>query len=86
MAKNPVTDVVMAAAQLKSAAPQQFTALVEAIRAHEKALIVDMVSSEQPTEIFRAQGGVKIMRQLRQNMQNCTELRAQYERREPNAR
>jgi phosphoribosyl 1,2-cyclic phosphodiesterase len=86
MAKNPLTDIVMAAAQLKAAAPQQFGQFVEALRAYEKASIVDMVSSDTPHEVFRAQGGVKIIQSLRRHIRDCVELRATYQRRgEPNA-
>jgi hypothetical protein len=76
-----MTTIVMAAADLKAAAPQQYAQLVDAIRAYEKASIVDMVSSDQPHEIFRAQGGVKILSHLRKHLKECTELRATYQRR-----
>lgn len=85
MSKNPMTDIVLAAATLKSMAPQQYAQFVEAIRTYEKATIIDMVSSEQPHMIFRAQGGVKILSNLRKHLRDCTELRATYQRREPNA-
>lgn len=85
MSKNPLTDIVMAAAPLKAAAPQQFAALVEAVRAYEIATIADMVSSENPHDVFRCQGGVKLVQQLRRHLQECSELRATYQRREPNA-
>jgi hypothetical protein len=85
MSRNPLTEIVMAAAQLKAAAPQQFGQLMEAIRAYEVATIADMVSSENPHDVFRAQGGVKLVQQLRRHMQESTEMRAKYERREPNA-
>lgn len=85
MEKNPTTMVVMAAAKLKAVAPAQYQEFVDAVRSLEKASIVDMVKSDHPHEIFRAQGGVKTLRTLRQNLQKCTELRATYERREPNA-
>jgi hypothetical protein len=79
--RNPLTEIVMAAANLKAAAPQHFAALVDAIRAYEKQAIVDMVSGDQPHEIFRAQGGVKIISALRKQLVECTELRDQYQRR-----
>jgi hypothetical protein len=85
MSKNPLTDIVMAAAQLKAAAPQQFAALMEAVRAYEVATIADLVSSENPHDVFRAQGGVKLLQQLRRHMVESQEMRAKYERREPNA-
>jgi hypothetical protein len=85
MSKNPLTDIVMAAAPLKAAAPQQFAALVEAIRSYEVATITDMVSKDNSHDVFRAQGGVKILSALRRHLQECSELRATYQRREPNA-
>lgn len=80
-----MTDIVMAAASLKASAPQHYAALVDAIRAYEVATIADMVSSENPHDVFRAQGGVKILSALRKHLQECSELRATYQRREPNA-
>ena len=85
MSKSILTDLVMAAAPLKAAAPQQYAALVEAIRAYEVATITDMVSKENPHDVFRAQGGVKILSALRRHLHECTELKQTYQRREPNA-
>lgn len=75
----------MAAAQLKAAVPQQFEQFVVALRAYEKASIVDMVAGDQPHDIFRAQGGVKAIQTLRRHIQECLELREKYQRRDPNA-
>lgn len=79
--QNPLTEIVMAAAQLKAAAPNQYLALVTAIRAYEAQTIAEMISGEQPHEIFRAQGGVKILSSLRKNLVECTELRDTYQKR-----
>lgn len=80
----PLTEIVMAAADLKAAAPNQFLALVNAVRAYEATTITEMISGDQPHEIFRSQGGVKILTQLRKHLAECTELRAQYQQRTNN--
>lgn len=80
----PLTEIVMAAAQLKGAAPNQYQALVNAIRAYEAATIAEMVSGDQPHEIFRSQGGVKILAQLRKHLVECSELRDTYQQRTTN--
>lgn len=77
----PLTDIVMAAAQLKGMAPNQYSALMTALRAYEAQTIAEMISGDQPHEIFRAQGGVKILSTLRKHLVECTELRDTYQQR-----
>jgi hypothetical protein len=82
---NPLTNIVMAAADLKAVAPQMFGKLVDALRTYEAQAIVEAVNGDEPREIFRAQGKVKVIKSLRKHLQECSELRATYERRGPNA-
>lgn len=85
MAKQPLTDIVIAAANLKAVAPQMFDKLVDAVRSYEATLIVTALEGDEVRDVFRAQGGVKIIKQLRKTMQQCSELRSTYERRASDA-
>lgn len=76
----------MAAAQLKAAAPQFYTQLCDAMRSYEVQAIAEILSSDMPHDLFRAQGKVKTVQQLRKHLNECTELRETYTRRENNAR
>jgi hypothetical protein len=86
MSDKPLVDLVMVAANLKTASPQLFAQLVDAVRSFEKQAITEMVAGEQPHEVFRAQGKVKTIQQLRRHLQQCSELRDTYQRRDQNAR
>lgn len=79
--KNPLTELVVAAANLKAVAPQLFDKLVDAIRVYEASVIITALDGDEIRDIFRAQGGVKIIKSLRKHLQECNELRATYERR-----
>jgi len=76
----------MAAAQLKAAAPSFYQALCDAMRAYEVQAIAEILASDVPHEMFRAQGKIKTVQQLRKHLNECTELRETYTRRDANAR
>ena len=86
MSENPLTELVMVAANLKGAAPQFFAQLVEAIRLLEVQSITEMVAADRSEELFRQQGRVKTIQQIRRHLQECQQLRDQYTRRSTNAR
>jgi hypothetical protein len=86
MASNPLFDIVMAAAQLKAAAPQFYGQLCDALRAYEVQAIAEILAADVPHEMFRAQGKIKTVQQLRKHLNEATELRETYTRRDANAR
>ena len=86
MAANPLVDIVMAAAQLKAAAPQFYVQLCDALRSYEVQGITEMLASDVPHEMFRAQGKIKTIQQLRKHLNECTEMRETFTRRDANAR
>jgi hypothetical protein len=86
MATNPLADIVMAAALLKGAAPQFYSQLCDALRAYEVQSIAEILSSDVPHEMFRAQGKIKTIQQLRKHLNECTQLRDTYTRRDSNGR
>jgi len=83
---TPLVDLVMAATALKGIAPNQFQMLCEAFRAYEVQAIAEMLSGDAPHDLFRAQGKVKTVQQLRKHLYECTEMRGTFERRDTNAR
>lgn len=85
MANNPLSDIVMAAALLKSAAPQFHRQLCEAMRVYEVQSILELGSADG-NDVYRAQGKLKTVQQLRKHLSECTELRETYNRRDANAR
>jgi hypothetical protein len=86
MATSPLVDLVMAAANLKAAAPQFYVQMCEALRAYEVQAIAEILASDVPHELFRVQGKIKTVQQLRKHLNECTELRDTYTRREVNGR
>ena len=86
MATNPLVDIVMAASHLKAAAPNFYQALCDAMRAFEVQAITEILASDTPHEMFRAQGKIKTVQQLRKHLNECNELRDTYARRDANAR
>jgi hypothetical protein len=86
MANSPLVDVVMSAALLKAAAPVAFDQLCNAIRAYEVQAIGEMLAGDAPHDMFRAQGKIKTVQQLRKHLTECSELRDTYARRDSNAR
>lgn len=85
MANSPLTDLVMAASQLKAAAPQFYAQLIEAMRALEVQSILELGSADG-NDIYRAQGKLKSIQQLRKHLIECSELRDTYTRRDQHAR
>jgi len=77
---DPMFLVVMAAADLKLAAPQQYERLTEALKIFEERCRDDLQAAE-PTVIFPAQGKAQLITQLRQKFEQCLDLRAKYEAR-----
>ena len=82
---NPLSDIVMASTALKGIAPNQFQRLCEAFRAYEVQTILELGSADG-NDVYRAQGKLKSVQQLRKHLYECTELRSTFERRENNAR
>ena len=85
MAANPLADVSMAAAQLKGAAPAFFDQLCAALKAHEVQSILELGAADG-NDIYRAQGKLKSVQQLRKHLVECAELRDTYTRRDNNGR
>jgi hypothetical protein len=86
MAGNPLVDVVMAAALMKATQPQHFKSFCDAVRAIEVQSIAELASADAPNDMFRAQGKMKFVQQLRKHLTECAELRDTYTRRDHNAR
>jgi hypothetical protein len=76
----------MAAASLKGTSPASFQQLCDAFRSCEKQAIAELTLADTVHDMFRAQGKLKTVRQLRKHLVECTELRDTYQRRETNAR
>lgn len=85
MATSPLVDATMAAAQLKGIAPVVFQQLCDALKAHEVQAILELGAADG-NDIYRAQGKLKAVQQLRKHLVECTELRETYTRRDQNAR
>jgi len=75
----------MAASQMKAAAPNHFQTLCEAFRAYEVQTILELGAADG-NDIYRAQGKLKTVQQLRKHLYECYELRDTYTRRDQNAR
>jgi hypothetical protein len=86
MAHTPLVELVMSAANLKAAAPQFYAQLCDALRAYEVQAIAEMLAGDTPHDLFRSQGKVKTVQQLRKHLNECFELRDTYSRRDQNAR
>ena len=82
---NPLADIVMAASALKGIAPNQFQMLCEAFRALEVQAILELGSADG-NDVYRAQGKMKFVQQLRKHLTEATELRDTFQRRDQNAR
>lgn len=78
---NPLTDIVMIASLIKATMPQQFRELCDAMRALETKSLTELASADRDSEMFRAQGSFKMVRQLRKHLVECSELRETYTRR-----
>jgi hypothetical protein len=86
MASNPLTELALAAANLKAVSPSYFNDLLSALRTYEVQAIAEILASDEPPDLFRAQGKVKTVQQIRKHLIECTELRETYQRREANGR
>jgi hypothetical protein len=86
MATNPLADLVLAAAHLKGASPKFFADLCNSLRGLEVQAISEILASDDPHDLFRAQGKVKTIQLLRKHLNECAELRDTYHRRELNGR
>ena len=85
MAANPLVDIVMVASLIKSTMPQQFRELCDAVRALEVQAIGELAVADTSHDMFRAQGKMKFVQQLRKHLVECSELRETYTRRNQNA-
>ena len=86
MSNTPLTDLVMAAAQLKAAAPDYYSQMCDALRAYEVQAITEMVAADETHDLFRAQGKVRSVQQLRKHLTDSTQMRDTFTRRDANAR
>jgi len=86
MAGNPLVDVVMASTLIKATLPQQFKELCDAVRALEVQAISEMAIADTPHDMFRAQGKMKFIQQLRKHLVECSELLDTYTRRDTHGR
>lgn len=77
---DPTFLLVMAAADLKLAAPQEYDRLIQAVKVFEDRCRDDLQAAE-PNVIFPVQGKAQLMTQLRQKLENCLDLRAKFEAR-----
>jgi hypothetical protein len=77
---DPLAGIVIAATELKLAAPKEYEKLLDAMRALEARCQADLNAAE-PNVIFPAQGKVNLIIQLRQKLEDCLDLRAKYEAR-----
>jgi len=77
---DPLHQVVMAAAELRLAAPQEFEKFVAAVKLYDARCQMDFLAAE-PGVIFSAQGKAQLISQLRQKLENCHQLRANFEAR-----
>jgi hypothetical protein len=76
---DPAFGIVMAAVELKLAAPREYDGLVEAMKTFEQRCMADFLAAEAGG-IFLAQGKAQVVTQLRQKLENCLKLKAGYER------
>lgn len=74
---NPLPEIVMAAALLKAGQPQHFGMLVDALRAYEAQAIVALIAADD-NDIYRAQGKVRAIQELRKHVMESSELRARF--------
>jgi hypothetical protein len=77
---DPLHQVVMAAAELRLAAPQEYEKFVAAVKTYEIRCQADFLAAEA-SGIFSAQGKAQLIVQLRQKLENCHQLRANFEAR-----
>jgi hypothetical protein len=85
MAVTPLTELVMAAATLKGVGGHAFQQVCAALRSLEKQAVTELVVADG-NELYRVQGKLKILRQLRKHFVECTELRDAYQRRNEHGR
>ena len=76
---NPLTDVVMAAALLKGGQPIHFSQLIDALRSYEAQAIVALIAADG-NDIYRAQGKVRSVQELRKHLVECSEMRARFQK------
>jgi hypothetical protein len=77
---DPLSALVLAAAEMKIAAMPQFNAVVTALKELEEKFKTDLMAAE-PDQIFGAQGRAQLARQIRQKFEDCLKLREDIKRR-----
>jgi len=78
--RDPFYDVVLAAAELKLAAPREYEKLLVAVRLVEERCRNDLLSAEANV-IFPVQGKAQLVTHLRQKLENCLQIKAETEAR-----
>jgi hypothetical protein len=77
---DPLHDAAMIAVDLKAAAPRSFDDFVTALCAYENKCINDLLAAGSDG-ILGAQGRASTARAIRTKLQECTEIRANAEKR-----
>jgi hypothetical protein len=83
---STLTELVLASCELRARAPEAFKTFCDALRAYETNAIVESLAGDESKDLFRSQGKVKTIQELRKHIANCAELRDSYVRRDGNAR
>jgi hypothetical protein len=74
-------EIVVAAAELKMRAPQDFEKLIVAFKALEERCTTELRAAG-PNVIFTAQGKSQLVTQLRQKLEDCLALKTKHDQRQ----
>lgn len=77
---DPLHAVMMAGAELKAIAPHEFEKLIAALKNYEERCR-DELSAAEANVIFPAQGRAQLITVIRTKLENCSQLRANFEAR-----
>jgi hypothetical protein len=78
VANDPWYDITMTASNLKVAVPEQFEALVEALKQLEEKYKSDLLAAEAGG-ILNAQGRASVITEVRKRLETCLEKRRSYQ-------
>ena len=71
---DPFYPLVVAAAELKLAAPREFDNFIEAFKALEDRTRTELIAAE-PNVIFAAQGKAWLVAHLRKKLEDCLQIK-----------
>lgn len=77
---DPIYGIVVAAAELKLAAPREYDNLVSAFKRLEDRSNAELRAAE-PNVIFGAQGKAQLLTLLRKKLEDCLEIKTNTEKR-----